>query len=125
MSLSDRFEQVGIVVGSALLFTLPMSALSPFLVDDPSLWQTALLWYSPGTLVGLLVATDRLPISYGQVFTFTITAWLTAAVLWMVFEVPSVTAKRPMALGSFVVALLVGTVLAWANPRVEWVWDRT
>jgi hypothetical protein len=120
MSLPRRLERIGIVVGSILMLSLPLSVFTPLLVESPALWQVALLWCLPGLVVGVLVATDRLPVSYQQVWAFGIVSWIATVVLWMVFGVESVTANQSTAIGTWLIALLVGALVAWANPKIQW-----
>ncbi|WP_266079032.1 hypothetical protein [Haladaptatus caseinilyticus] len=119
MSLPRRLEQLGIVLGSVLMLSLPITVLTPLLVETPKLWQTALLVYSPGLAVGVLIALDKFPVSYHQVWVFSIVSWLATVALWMVFDVESVTTNQPTAIGTWLVALFVGTLVAWANPKMQ------
>lgn len=119
MSLPDRFEQVGIVVGSMLMLSLPLTVFTPLLTENPQPWQTALLVYAPGLVVGVLVALDKLPVSYQQVWVFGIASWLATVVLWAVFGVESIIADQQTAIGTWLVALLVGVLVAWANPTIN------
>lgn len=106
MSFPRRLEQIGIVVGSVLMVSLPLTVFTPILARNPSLWQVALL-YSPGVLIGLLVALDKFPASYQQVWLFGIVSWLAVAVLWFVFGVEGILTHQPTAIGTWLVALLV------------------
>ncbi|WP_049969370.1 hypothetical protein [Haladaptatus cibarius] len=119
MSLPRRLEQVGIVLGSMLMLSLPLTAFTPFLVETPQLWQTTLLVYLPGFVVGTLIAIDKFPVSYQQVWAFGIVSWLATVALWVVFDVQSVTADQQTAIGTWVVGLLVGALVAWVNPRIR------
>lgn len=116
MDLPRRFEQVGIVVGSVLLLTLPFSYLPMFFSSIP-VWQALLVTYVPGLVIGVLVALDIFPVSYGQVWLFSIVCWPTTILLWGVLEVGN--AWEPTAFGAWVVALLVGAVVAWAKPKIR------
>lgn len=118
----NTLERVGIVVGSALLLALPVGALvSPF-VSGLVGWQAFVLWLLPGLVVGALVATGRLPFGYRQVWLFSLVSWLTALAFWAVLDVDLVdgTTATPTTLGAGVVALLVGALVAWANPAIQW-----
>ncbi|GAA0224223.1 hypothetical protein ACFFQF_09450 [Haladaptatus pallidirubidus] len=119
MSLPRRLEQVGIVLGSVLMLSLPLSVFTPFTAENPALWQITLLWYVPGLVVGTLIAIDKFPISYQQVWAFGIVSWLATVALWMIFDVQSVTANQSTAIGTWLVALLVGALVAWVNPRIH------
>ncbi len=120
MTLPRRLEQVGIVVGSILMLSLPISVFTPLIAENITSWQTALLWLVPGLVVGVLVALDKFPASYHQVWAFCIASWLATIVLWAIFGVESVTADQSTALGTWFVALLVGALIAWVNPTVQW-----
>lgn len=120
MSLPRRLEQVGIVLGSVLMLSLPLTVFTPLLADDPASWQTVLLVYFPGLVVGVLVALDKLPVSYQQVWAFGIVSWIATVVLWTVFDVESVTADQSTAVVTWVAALLVGVLVAWADPKIQW-----
>ncbi|WP_435155663.1 hypothetical protein [Haladaptatus sp. DFWS20] len=120
MSLPRRLEQTGIVLGSVLMLSLSITVFTPLLVENPQLWQTALLVYSPGLVVGILIAFDKFPVSYHQVWAFSIVSWLATVALWMVFDVESVTTDQSTAIGTWLVALLVGALVAWVNPKTQW-----
>lgn len=122
MSLPRRFEQVGIVVGSVLMMSLPVGFLLTFFPSGPGLLDN-LLMYVPGLVIGVLVALRKFPASYGQVWLFGIVSWLATILLWGVLEVGSVAENRSIALGAWTVALLVGAVTAWAKPRIQWRWS--
>jgi hypothetical protein len=118
----NTLERVGIVVGSALLLGLPTGVLvSPF-VSGITGWQAVLLWLVPGVVVGALVATGRLRVSYRQIWLFSLASWLVALLLWQWLDVDPVggTAVTTATLGASVLALLVGALVAWANPTVQW-----
>ncbi|MGA9403110.1 hypothetical protein [Haladaptatus sp.] len=117
MSLPRRLEQVGIVVGSVLMLTLPVGFLWIFF-SGPG-WLDNLLIYVPGLVVGVLVALDILPVSYGQVWLFGIISWLATYFLWWILGAVDITKDQPMLLGAWVLALLVGAFAAWAKPRVR------
>jgi len=118
----NTLERAGIVVGSALLLGLPTGVLvSPF-VSGITGWQAVLLWLVPGVVVGTLVATGRLPVGYRQVWLFSIVSWLAALAFWAALDVDPVDGATAgtTALGAGVLALLVGALVAWANPTVQW-----
>ncbi|WP_327053338.1 hypothetical protein [Halomicrococcus gelatinilyticus] len=118
----NTLERAGIVVGSALLVGLPTSVLvSPF-VSGITDWQAVLLWLLPGIVVGTLVATGRLSVAYRQVWLFSLVSWLAALAFWAVLDVDPIdgTTVTPTTLGAGVLALLVGALVAWANPAIQW-----
>lgn len=119
MSLPRRLEQVGIVVGSVLMLTLPFSVLWAVFLSGPG-WVNNLLVYVPGLIVGVLVALRMLPVSYGQVWLFGIASWLATLALWWVFGAADITKNQPALLGAWVLALLVGALVAWAKPKIRW-----
>ncbi|WP_440007108.1 hypothetical protein [Halomicrococcus sp. SG-WS-1] len=112
----DSLERVGIVVGSVLLLALPTSAFSSLLVGDPAP-QVVLLWTLPGLVVGTLVATGRLPVSYRQVWVFSIVSWIVVLLLSSALDVDPArgTTALPIALAAGTVALAIGAVAAWRN----------
>ncbi|WP_231185753.1 hypothetical protein [Haladaptatus sp. DYF46] len=118
MDLPRRFEQVGIVVGSVLMVTFPFSFLWTFLPHGYG-WLNGLLLYVPGFVVGVLVALRKLPVSYGQVWLFSIVSWLATYALWWVLGAADITENQPTLLGAWVVALLVGAAVVWAKPRLR------
>ena len=118
----DTLERVGIVVGSALLLGLPTGVLvAPFLTGITG-WQVVLLWMVPGLVVGALVATGRLRVSYRRIWLFSLASWFAALLLWQWLDVDPVDGATvtPATLGAGVLALLVGALVAWANPTVQW-----
>ncbi|GKZ15123.1 hypothetical protein [Haladaptatus sp. T7] len=119
MSLPRRLEQVGIVGGSVLMLTLPFSFLWAVFFNGPGLVDN-LLVYVPGLIVGVLVALRMLPVSYGQVWLFGIASWLATFSLWWVLGAADVTKNQPTLLVTWVLALLVGALVAWAKPKLRW-----
>ena len=115
MPSPESFEKAGVVAGSALLLALPSSAFASVLLAEPAPW-VPLLWLLPGLVVGALVATGRLPVSYRQVWAFSIVSWI--AMLFLLFELVDPvrgTTEPPIALAASVVALAVGAVAAWRS----------
>ncbi|MCU4925977.1 hypothetical protein OB905_08265 [Halobacteria archaeon AArc-dxtr1] len=117
MSLPDRLEQVGIVVGCAILLALPTSALLGIFVDAVFLpWQLSLLALLPGIPVGFLAASES-RLTYGHVWRFAITNWLVAFVLWGAFDISQDGTELGLALacwgGAFVAGLAVATTDSW------------
>ena len=116
MALPDTLERIGIVVGSALLLALPTSALSWLTYgvgEAPA--SLAPLWLLPGVLVGLLVATDRLAVSYHQLWKFSLASYL-VAVLGPAVGVRS-AAGPVLGVGWWLVAVGVGVLVARARFR--------
>ncbi|WP_227353321.1 hypothetical protein [Haladaptatus salinisoli] len=118
MSLPRRLEQVGIVVGSVLMVSLPVSVLTALLIADPTVWQLALLWCVPGALVGVLIATNRVPVAYDQVWAFGIVSWAVTLLLWTNLDVSMTAvlegnADLSASLGAWVVGLLIGLLAAY------------
>ena len=117
MTLPDRFEQVGIVVGSVFLVLLPTSMLGTAIFGvEPSTLQIALVWFLPGIVVGLLLATDRLPVTYDQVWAFALSSWIITLVLWSAFGLSLPPADRGLAVLLWIVALTLGATVAWVRP---------
>ena len=128
MNLPDRTEQVGIVVGSALMVALPagllgnVAGIGPW---DPDLVgieigseAAALLALLPGLIVGGLIVTDRLPTTYVQVWAFSLVSWLLTAAGWSAFGLsyPIPASERPVAAGVWVAAAVVGVLYARVRP---------
>jgi drug/metabolite transporter (DMT)-like permease len=118
MELPDRAEQIGIVVGSALLVALPISLLDSIVDIDIGFWLGVLVILGPGVIVGGLVITDRLPATYTQVWAFSLWSWLLAAIGLGVFgfSPPVPASERPSALGVWIAAVVAGGFLAWLRP---------
>lgn len=117
MALPDRFEQVGIVVGSVVLLALPTSelvgALFGFAIDP---WFGMLVWLVPGLVIGILLAAGRLPLTYHQLWVFALSSWLLALVAWAAFGLSSPPTDRPVAVLLWVLAIVVGGLIAWGRP---------
>ncbi|NEU55450.1 hypothetical protein [Halorussus sp. MSC15.2] len=101
MALPDTLERIGVVVvGSAFLLSLPTSTLS-FLVygiaDAPRFPLS--LWFLPGLVVGLLVAGDRLAVTYHQIWKFSFTSYFLASLFWLVGTSESAGTNRTLAVG--------------------------
>ena len=119
MALPDQLERFGIVVGSALLLWLPMNALHSAIAPWSSPGLAAGLFFVPGLVVGILVATDRIAVTYHQVWLFSILAWLlsTAGVLTVV-GVWNPSPETPVALAAWVLALGLAALIASQSGRV-------
>ena len=117
MALPDRFEQVGIVVGSVILVALPASALVSALYGltvDP--WVAMGLWLLPGLVVGVLLAAGRLPVTYHQVWAFSLSSWLLAFAGWAALGLTVPSSNRPLAVFVWVIAVGLGVVVAAVHP---------
>lgn len=117
MALPDRFEQVGVLVGSVFLVGLTLSALVGTLFGQ-SLhpWLAVVVWVLPGLLVGVPLAMGRLPVSYHQVWVITLSSWLLAYVGWGLTGLASPTGEPVLAVGIWLLAVLLGSLLAWVRP---------
>ncbi|WP_135821763.1 hypothetical protein [Halostella litorea] len=121
-SLPERLERVGIVAGATLLLALPMGVVGSLLVARgwPA-WAAAIPVLGPGLAVGVLAATDRIPVSYGQIWSFSLSSWFVTLLLLQASGSNSLTAERSVVLGAWAVGLLVGAVVAsrgWLHDRL-------
>lgn len=115
MNLPDRFEQVGIVVGSVIMVALPASALGIALVGiDPNPWQV--VWLLPGFVVGMLLAAGRLPVTYHQVWAFSLSSYVLTIAGWVALGLQSPPTNRPLGLLVWAGAIGVGALIAWIRP---------
>jgi len=113
MALPDTFERVGVVAGSALLLALPTSALGSLAfgpASQPPFFP--LLSPVPGLVVGLFVATDRLPTTYHQIWQFSLASWLVAAVGATALGVGVPSSGVAVGVGWWLVSVAVGLALA-------------
>lgn len=116
MDLPDTLERIGVVVGSTFLLSLPTSALSSLVYgvgEGPQLLRY--LWLLPGFIVGLLVATDRLALSYHRLWKFSLTSYFLAALGAAVFDLG--TGNSLLAVGWWLVAVALGAVVARVRIR--------
>ncbi|OIB55468.1 hypothetical protein [Natrialba sp. SSL1] len=115
MALADRLEELGVVVGCAILLAIPTAALLGIFVDAVLLpVQLSLLALVPGILVGLVVLrSDRL--EYTHVWRFGLTTWLAAFVLWGVFDISQDDTDIVIALSAWLGAVAAGLVAATAD----------
>jgi len=117
MALPDRLEAAGIVLGSVVLLALPTSELSAALVGfSVQSWWLFALWAVPGLVVGLPLASGRLPVTYGQVWTFSLVCWILTPLGWALVGLSVPPANRPVALAVWVVAALVAALVAVGRP---------
>jgi len=121
-SLPDTLERIGVVVGATLLLALPMGVVGSLVLtlDGPA-WVAAIPVLAPGFAVGVLVATDRIPVSYGQIWSFSLTSWFVTLLVLQSLGSNSLTADRSVVLGALAVGLLVGAVVAsrgWLRERL-------
>lgn len=117
MALPDRFEQVGILIGSILLVGLPVSALVSgaygFTIQP---WAAALVWFLSGVVVGVPLAMGWLPVTYHQVWVITVSSWLLAFVGWTALGLPLPASDTALAVAVWVLVVLFGGLIAWARP---------
>jgi hypothetical protein len=121
-SLPDRLERVGVVVGTKLLLSLPMGVVGSLLlaVGWPA-WTVAIPVLVPGVVVGVLAATGRIPVSYGQIWSFSLTSWFVTLLVLQAAGLNYLGADQPTVLGGWAVGLLVGAVVAsrgWLRERL-------
>lgn len=83
MALPDTLERVGIVLGSVFLAVVAVAPVAGVVLapSDP-LWKTTLVLCLPGAVVGWLVATERVPVSYTQFWRFALVAGFGASALY-------------------------------------------
>ncbi|NHN46024.1 hypothetical protein G9464_00235 [Halostella sp. JP-L12] len=113
VSLPDRLERVGVVVGATLLLSLPMGVVgSHLLAAGQPAWVAGPLVFAPGLAVGILAATDRIPVPYGQIWSFSLVSWFATLVLLSVAGSNQLTADRDVVLASWLAGLLVGVAVA-------------
>ncbi|WP_135827636.1 hypothetical protein [Halorussus halobius] len=118
MPLPDTLERIGIVVGSAFLLALPASALSTFLFgvgDAPA--ATPYIWVLPGLVVGLLVATDRLGVTYHAIWKFSLASYFAAFVGAGLLGLDAGTDDPALAVGWWLVSIAVGVLVARTDFR--------
>lgn len=117
MDLPDRFEQVGIVVGSVIVVTLPVSALVTALYGTAAgSWEPMLFWLIPGLVVGLLVANGSLPVSFDEIWSFSLSSWLLTLAGWAALGLSTPVNDRSTAVLVWGLAIAVGTLVAWVRP---------
>jgi len=118
MALPDTLERVGVVAGSVLLLALPTSALASLLFAPGSRPPpVSYLTVAPGFLVGLAVATDRLPVTYHQIWQFSIASWLVAALGAAALGVGRPSSGAVVAVGWWLVSVAVGAAVARVEVR--------
>lgn len=111
MALPDTLERIGIVVGSTLLLSLPTSALSSLIYsvgEGPKFLP--FLWLLPGLVVGLLVATDRLEISYHGLWKFSLTSYFLSSLGAAIFDFRTTSLVVPVSW--WLLAVVFGAVVA-------------
>ncbi|WP_276299274.1 hypothetical protein [Halorussus lipolyticus] len=120
MALPDTLERIGIVVGSTFLLSLPTSTLSSLVYGFGSgAGFPPALWLLPGLVVGVLAATDRLAVSYHQLWKFSLTSYFLASLGGAVFDLQTV--RLALAVGWWLVAVVLGAVVARVRFR-ELLW---
>jgi len=113
MTLPDTLERIGIVVGSTLLLALPTSALFSLLYGvGESARLAPSLWLLPGLLVGVLVATDRLAVTYHQLWKFSLASYVVASLGGASLGLDGASGDLALAVGWWVVSVGVGSLVA-------------
>lgn len=120
MALPDTFDRAGVVLGSALLVSLPVSSLVAVLAPDLYTLATLpaiALWFGPGAVVGTLVAFERLPATYREVWLFSVLAWLVTFGLWQAFGGTIPPDQAFVGLAAWIAAVVFAALVTW---RREW-----
>lgn len=114
MALPDTFERIGIVIGAVLLGVLVVAPVATIVLGTTApLWQTTLVFCLPGAVAGLLIATDRLPVSYTEFWRFALVAGVGSSALYAYFDLNTYPIQKPgTASVLWFVALLVAAVVA-------------
>jgi hypothetical protein len=117
MALPDRFEQVGILIGSMFLVGLPVSALvsvvSGFGIRP---WAAAVIWFLPGLVVGIPLTKGSLPVTYHQVWVMTVSSWVLAFASWAALGLSLPASDTTLAVAVWLLAVLIGGLIAWTRP---------
>lgn len=117
MALPDRFEQVGIIIGTVFLISLPMSALGTAVFGlNLGGWQAALLWLLPGLVLGGLLVTGRLAVTYHQVWVFSLSSWLLTLAGWTLLGLSIPPTDRGLSVSIWLIALGLGALIARIRP---------
>lgn len=114
MALPDTLERAGVVVGSVVMLGVPLGVLGIVLfppAEDPA-WMAAAVQLVPAAAVGLLVAYDRLPLRYGEVWRFGIAFWVVAIALGAGLSVNVAGDATGPALRVWALAVAVAAVVA-------------
>lgn len=118
MTLPDTLERIGIVVGSALLLALPTSALFSLLYGVGEAPRSApYLWLLPGLLAGVLVAADRLAVTYHQLWKFSLASYFAASLGAALLGLDGASGDPALAVGWWVVSVGVGLLVARTQLR--------
>ena len=107
MSLPDRLEQVGIVVGSVLMVPLPLFPIVSTLAGIQSPWWATLAPLVPGFVVGWLVATDRVGFGFQSVWFVSLAGWLFAFFALFALDVQPSDGHAMTVIAVVVVSLVV------------------
>lgn len=117
MAIPDRFEQVGVLLGSMFLVALPVSTLVGAVYGfSLPLRFVPIVWFLPGLAVGIPLAMGRLPVSYHQVWVFSLSSWVFAFAGWAALGLAYPTTNRPLALLVWAGAVGLGALIAWIRP---------
>jgi|GEM_PF-2890003 len=119
MALPDTFERAGVVVGSALLVALPMTAVLAMLVPEAAtlpVWQVALAQLGPGVVVGLAVAAGWLPITYHGLWVWSLLSAFGTYAAWGLLDVAVPSQQPAVAIPAMaLVVVLAATLTAWRS----------
>lgn len=112
MSLADRFEQVGILVGAVVVVPIPVGLLLNAVYGTAVPAWTGALLVGSALLAGGLVATDRVPVTYRELWYVGVVGGVGAMALWFALGITTPTTRPALALGTWVLALLAADGLA-------------
>lgn len=110
--LADGFERAGIVLGSVIVVPIPLGLLLNVLVGTAvPAWAGAGV-LGTALLVGGLVATDRLPITYRELWYVSVVGGVGAMGAWFALGITTPADRLALALGVWVLALVLADGLA-------------
>lgn len=105
MSIPDQFEQVGIVIGSMIVLGLPTSLMTNVLYGPDMAYPLIGIWFVPGFVIGVLIATGGVPFEYRDVWYVGVVGWVLALLGLTVLGIPMPTDRSLIAVVTIAVAL--------------------
>lgn len=121
MGTATAAERIGIVLGCIIIVSLPAGLITSIFLSDPAFWQLFIAWVVPGVLVGVLLAYNKLPVSYHELWFFGMLSWILTLLLWNQFQVDfgNVAADQNTAIWTMVVGVVIAALVTWLRPRIR------